>query len=1152
MYLGNDSSNNAIISSNYSDLIFGRDQSSTLSEWMRIERDGNVGIGTTSPTSLLEISQQLSASATIDYPYTISSRDDANSINQVGGEGVGIKFRIAGNAATTPGNSLVGASIAAIRESSSDTDSSTGLGFFVTQNDETLDEALRINHDKNAAFTGDVSLITGKQLIFDGGTDATYISEDIADRLRFFVGGAEFMRFTESTADTVSIFKDTTFSTQAFATTATSSGDASSTLTTKGYVDSLITGATIYRGTWDPDVSLNSGYGNPNLNTVTQTSGYYYICDADGTATPNGTGCEPNSWSVGDWVIWNDDIVDCAGTGTGGWQKIDNSSVLSGAGTGKTVALWEGASSVTDSETLGNSNITQASSTIKISSDGTSVPGTILEMHFPNNNTNDICSTINFTNNVGGYASIETGTTAANNSGYIAFNTDDAGTQGERLRITPSGNVGIGTINPGTKLEIEKADATTYVSSTFAQNILRLQNTSATDNSFAAISFAVNNANSATGNASILAFSTATDSSAGLRFQTRDGGIYKEPLHITPSGTIGINKTNPSEVYQVDMKRDMTDPDTAGYAMRIDTNMSGTKSAATDITQGALFLDTDSNAIGTTTDEHRVVGINNDVRYSGLPDAVYGIQSRVESNSTQTGQSTTVTSAYNIAQSDGGANHTIGHLSATYNLTQLQDNSTVSTAYGTRSLIQVNANRATNASVIYGSYVELDLDSTNSINYGGLHGYRAVIDNNQALASELSDTYLFRGSYNGVRTDGDCWGLYVSGDKHYLEGRLFVGTTLGDTDSIMEVRGSDAERYVKFKTSNDESRFDFYIGGTGNASRLSMFDSDGTTEGVRLSSSGNSYFVNNVGIGTTSPASKLQVSGSGNESVEIKVSGGTTAGNTGSISLSRTDGSGSIIQGAAFLSGGVPIGGIAGGVVGSSNTSAPAFAIQTPNSTNGHIVFNPKGTEKMRITSGGNVGIGATNPQSKLQVAGGIQMADDTDTASAAKVGTMRYRTGTEYVDVTGTDLVTNGDFATDTNWAKGTGVTIASGVGTWTNTANNVGLTQSVTFTSNAYYRCNVTVSNYSSGSFRFRYPGISSPRITANGTYSLIIQANQSANSTLYLQGETNGDANVNFSIDNVSVVEVTEEDASYADMCMQTGSSTYEWVNIVRNTY
>ena len=62
--------------------------------------------------------------------------------------------------------------------------------------------------------------------------------------------------------------------------------------------------------------------------------------------------------------MWSDDVVDCAGTGTGGWQKIDNSSVLSGIGTGQTVALWEGAGSVTDSETLGNSIMTQSGSRI--------------------------------------------------------------------------------------------------------------------------------------------------------------------------------------------------------------------------------------------------------------------------------------------------------------------------------------------------------------------------------------------------------------------------------------------------------------------------------------------------------------------------------------------------------------------------------------------------------------------------------------------------------------------------------------------------------------------------------------------------------------------------------------------------------------------
>ena len=109
------------------------------------------------------------------------------------------------------------------------------------------------------------------------------------------------------------------------------------------------------------------------------------------------------------------------------------------------------------------------------------------------------------------------------------------------------------------------------------------------------------------------------------------------------------------------------------------------------------------------------------------------------------------------------------------------------------------------------------------------------------------------------------------------------------------------------------------------------------------------------------------------------------------------------------------------------------FHTAPANGANGALTFS----SRMIIKQGGNVGIGVTGPQSKLQVAGGIQMADDTDTASAAKVGTMRYRTGTEYVEVTGTELVTNGDFATDSGWTKGTGWSIGSGVASCDGTAN-------------------------------------------------------------------------------------------------------------------
>jgi len=71
----------------------------------------------------------------------------------------------------------------------------------------------------------------------------------------------------------------------------------------------------------------------------------------------------------------------------------------------------------------------------------------------------------------------------------------------------------------------------------------------------------------------------------------------------------------------------------------------------------------------------------------------------------------------------------------------------------------------------------------------------------------------------------------------------------------------------------------------------------------------------------------------------------------------------------------------------------------------------------------------------------------------------------------------------------------------------------------------------------------------ITSSGTYVFYANIVLSGNvNDIYIQ------ANSSFvgTVDNVSVVKVTEEDASYADMCMQTGASTYEWVNIVRNTY
>ena len=78
LYLGNDSNLNALISSNNSELIFGKDYNGTFSEFARIDNNGLVGIGTDNPSTKLEVQGDVTATNYVfeaDYPTSVPALD---------------------------------------------------------------------------------------------------------------------------------------------------------------------------------------------------------------------------------------------------------------------------------------------------------------------------------------------------------------------------------------------------------------------------------------------------------------------------------------------------------------------------------------------------------------------------------------------------------------------------------------------------------------------------------------------------------------------------------------------------------------------------------------------------------------------------------------------------------------------------------------------------------------------------------------------------------------------------------------------------------------------------------------------------------------------------------------------------------------------
>ena len=331
---------------------------------MTIASDLKVGIGTTSPNEVLEVSGNIRASGS----YKAGDTEVISS---------GRRFFAADGTNSAPAYSF---------------SDRTDTGIYV--DDSGSNDRLRFSVDGTSRFYIDANGITSPSNIYSGG-NGQFRNYSGVWKATTGVSGNGFQFYNTADNSSAVLLSITSASSAATDSVATFSGkvksaqttnsDGNDILTTKSYVDGLVTGVTRYMGLWDARTSAEGGSGaggSPDLTTSTyKVPGYYFIVSHEGTATPNGAGTEPNTWHVGDWVIWSDQATDA-------WQKIDNTSVLSGTGTANKVAMWNGDESLTnapitisgnDSTFTGNINL--ASGNINLDNNGAAI--------FDNSNNNN-------------------------------------------------------------------------------------------------------------------------------------------------------------------------------------------------------------------------------------------------------------------------------------------------------------------------------------------------------------------------------------------------------------------------------------------------------------------------------------------------------------------------------------------------------------------------------------------------------------------------------------------------------------------------------------------------------------------------------------------------------------------------------------------